>query len=261
MASKKKKDTASVEITPLVIQRGRVVFNLVGNTPLIYNAMSFKSRTQLLKPSGRKTAAEKATTLKHNPIEEYRSSVYRRQDGDVGPTRLILPAIMFKKALSNVAVRIPGSKKTEINQLTWVEGVHVDLYGVPQLFMSVVRSADMNRTPDIRTRAIVPEWACRVSIQYVQPMLNGTTVSTLLEAAGLLMGVGDFRQEKGSGSFGQFRQVADDDVDFLRIVAEGGMDAQDKSLSTPATYDQETEELFSWFTKEASKMDPNTISA
>jgi hypothetical protein len=27
--------------------------------------------------------------------------------------------------------------------------------------MTPVRSADMNRTPDVRTRAILPEWACK----------------------------------------------------------------------------------------------------
>ena len=49
-----------------------------GMTPLIYNAMSAKVRGELLLPKGKKSAAEKATTLKHDPLAEYRASVYRR---------------------------------------------------------------------------------------------------------------------------------------------------------------------------------------
>jgi len=56
---------------------GRASFWLKGKTPIIFNAMSAKAKHDLLLPKGRKTAAEKAQTLKHDPEEEYRNSVYR----------------------------------------------------------------------------------------------------------------------------------------------------------------------------------------
>lgn len=255
MATKKKAEQ-SVEIVPLVIEQGRITFYLVGNSPFIYNAMSFKTKMELLKPAKKKTKAEKESTLKHKPLEEYRDSVYRRRDDEDGPTRLIFPASAFKKALTTVALRVPGAHKTELNQLTWVEGANVDIYGVPELLMSVVRNSDIKRTPDIRTRAILPEWAAKITIRYMQPMLTAQTLAQLLEYAGLLMGIGDFRQEKGAGSYGQFRQVAEDDVDFARIVANGGMEAQDAALATPATHDHETDQLFSQFIVEMAKADP-----
>lgn len=254
--STKKTDQKKVEMEVFEIKQGRIEFCVLGTTPLIYNAMSKKAKEELLKPRGRKTAAEKATTLKHDPLREYRDSVYRRRNEDEGPTRLILPSTMFKAAISNAALRVPGATKTEVSQLTWVEGTHVDLYGVPQMFMSVVRSAGMNATPDIRTRAIIPEWACRVSLRYVQPQLSGQVVSTLLAAAGMLMGIGDFRQQKGAGNFGTFTQVDEKDETFERIVAEGGMEAQDHALELPSPYDQETAEMFEWFGEQIAKADP-----
>lgn len=214
-----------------------------GLTPLIYNAMSAKARHELLFPSGRKTSADKAQKLKHNPLDEYRNSVYRRS-GD-GPTRLIFPAAAFKSAMCNAALEIPGAKKAQIGRLLWVEGDSLDVYGAPKAIMSVVRSADMNHTPDVRTRAILSEWACMVSVRFVMPTMNATSVARLLATAGLVIGVGDFRQEKGKGNYGQFETANYEDV--AGIIERGGMAAQDAALESPQFYDSETESLWTWF--------------
>ena len=84
--------------------------------------------------------------------------------------------------------------------------------------MSITRSADKNRTPDVRTRAILPEWACKLRIAYTKPILREQAIFNLLAAAGLQSGVGDWRQEKGSGSYGAFKLVNADDPDFLRNI-------------------------------------------
>ena len=118
---------------------------------------------------------------------------------------------------------------------------------------SIVRSADMNKTPDVRTRAILPKWACRVSITYVQPLIRPQAVANLLAAAGLTIGVGDWRPEKGAGSYGQFQIVDAHDPAFLEIVSTGARDAQQDGLDTPVCYDDETSELLDWFNEEHSK--------
>ena len=218
-----------------------------GMTPLIYNAMSAKVRGDLLMPKGRKSTAEKATTMKHDPMEEYRTSVYRRTR--TGDTRLIFPATAFKNAAIGAVRHInAGVTMVQMKQLIWVVGDSVDVYGIPNMHMSVVRSADMNKTPDIRTRAILPEWCCCIKLQYVKPNLNETAVARLLEAGGMLNGVGDFRQEKGKGNYGQF-QIANPE-DCTDIIKAGGMKAQDAALETPEMYDSETEELYNWFVAE-----------
>ena len=156
--------------------------------------------------------------------------------------------------MSTAALDLPGTKKTEIGRLTWVVGTHVALYGVPELLMSVVRSADINKTPDIHTRAIVPAWACMVTVRFVQPKLTATAIANLMAAAGVIAGVGDFRQEKGKGNFGQFRLVNPDDAEFRKIVAEGGRVAQDEALLNYRCHDEETEELLDWYSAEVIRL-------
>ena len=93
------------------------------------------------------------------------------------------------------ALDLPGARKAQIGRLVQVkEGTYRDLipiYGEPQLLMSVTRSADMNRTPDIRSRCIIPNWAAQITISFVLPTLRETAVVNLLAAAGITAGVGD----------------------------------------------------------------------
>ena len=129
-----------------------------------------------------------------------------------------------------------------------VGGDTIDMYGIPQIFCQVTRSADMNRTPDVRTRAILPEWCCKVTINFTAPTINEVTLGRLLETAGLLMGIGDFRQQKGKGSYGQFCTADEDECD--EIVKASTKAAQDDALQDPAYYDLETKQLLEWFKEE-----------
>lgn len=249
-----KKTQATTELSVVMIQTGRIEVCLLGTSPLILNAMSEKSRQGLLFPSPTKNSAERAGSLKHDPIEEYRNSVYRHRDND-HPTRLFFPAGAFKKAMSSAALDMPGLKKAQVGRLVWIEGNDIDIYGIPQIYTTVVRSADMNRTPDMRTRAILPQWACRLTINYVRPLLKERDIGTLLGAAGIIVGIGDGRQEKGAFSFGQFEVVAMDDKRWANVT-KLGRKGQDAALATPAFYDEETEKLITWFEAERKVRGP-----
>ena len=242
--------TKKVEQGEIIIERisvGEASVWIKGETPLVYNAMSAKVKGELLMPKGKKTAGEKATTMKHEPLTEYRSSVYRRR-GD-GPTRLVFPAVSFKCAAVGAVRHLnAGLTMMQMKQLLWVPEDQIDIYGVPQMFMAVVRSADINHTPDIRTRAIVPQWCCNIRLRYVSANISDVAVARVLEAGGLLNGVGDFRQEKGKGNYGQFSLC--DAKDVADIVKKGGMKQQDAALEKPEYYDSDTEELNEWFLEE-----------
>lgn len=254
MATAKNTATTSQEIVTdiLTVTTGKFDCCIVGTSPLILNRMSEKAKHELLMPKGRKTAVEKQLTLKHQPIDEYRASAYTIKDPKA-PTLLALLSTSFKGAIRSAALDMPGAKKAQIGRLTYIEGEFVGIYGVPKLFMSVTRSADMNKTPDVRTRAIVPEWATRITITFVQPLIRVQAVANLLQAAGITIGVGDWRPEKGSGSYGQFRIADQDDPDYLRIMKNGARAAQVKALETPVAYDDETAELLTWFHDERVK--------
>jgi len=260
MVRKKKEAVAeNEEIQVFKVERGEVSYCVLGLTPLITEAMSEKVKRELLLPKGRKTAADKAGTAKHDVLEEYRNSTYQAKD-DTSPTRIVIPSTAFKGALRDVATDIPGAAKAQIGRLAFVKGYHIPVFGVPQLIMSVVRNSDQNHTPDIRTRAILPRWACYLTIEYTIPLLNDVVVTNLLAAAGLMRGIGGWRPQKGAGDFGQFTLVDQDNPEFLDIVATGGREPQDLALADPECFDSETVNMLSWFMAETKRRGLKVVS-
>lgn len=243
---------SQTEITTVEIRMERVEYCVLGKTPIILNRLSEKGRRQLLLPSSRKNSAEKASTLKHNPFEEFDASPYMLSD-ESAPTLLAHLSTAFKKAIASTALDLPGAKKAQLSRLMWVEGEKVGIYGIPKLHMAITRSADMAHTPDVRTRCTVPEWAAVVTVEFPVPILKESVVSQLFAAAGMIQGVGDWRPEKGSGTFGQFELVSPDDERFQKIIKEGGREAQKMAMAERIPYDEETAELLSWFVNEADR--------
>lgn len=246
------KATSSEEIIIFEQTRGKMNFCILGTTPIIHNRMSQKVLQELLFPKGRKNAAEKAVSLKHNPMEEFRNSPYIINDENAGSLISILPTA-FKGTMMTAALDMPGVAKTQIKKHVYVEGQYIEIYGIPQVMCAVTRSADIGRTPDVRTRAVMSEWACRLTVEFTKPLLKEQSVANLLAAGGMVSGVGDWRQEKGSGNFGCFKLVSEDDPDFQRIMKTMGRQAQIDALADPEFYDTETEELLSWFDSEVKR--------
>lgn len=244
MATKKVESSGEVQIVE--VSTGTLTVAIVGNTPLILNRLANKAKHQLLFPTGKKTAADKAGSLKHDPMQEFRDSPNIIADENA-PTLLAIPATALKGSMRTAALDLPGAKKSQIGRLTYVNGEFLGVYGVPQVLCSTVRSADMNRTPDVRTRCIVPKWAVIASVTFVRPALREAAVANLLAAAGITVGLGDWRAEKGSGNYGGFRLVGMEDPELKAIMKAGSRAAQLEAMEQPDPYDQETGELLSWF--------------
>ena len=252
MAVKKAEKSGGLEIHAL--KTGRVKLRIIGNTPLYFNAMSVKAMRTLLVGGGKKTAAEKRE-IKHDPEAEFRASVYKTK---TGPTLLCFPAPGIKSAMSTAALETAGVTKSSVQRLIFLPEAKVKIWGKPFLKMDVVRSADMNRTPDVRTRAFLPQWCSEIDIQYVQPTLSKHSVFSLLTNAGIMCGIGDFRQEKGKGSFGTFSVYADnissEDQEIWDEITKQGRDVQqaamDAAMDQAECYDEETEALMEFLVGE-----------
>lgn len=239
MAVAKKPETLQID----ALKQGRVTLRLIGTTPFYFNAMSAKAKRTLLIGGGKKTAAQRKE-LKHDPEQEFRDSVYRQPTGD---TLLCFPAPGVKGAMATAALETPGVTKTSVQRLIFLPQQKVNIWGKPQLKMDVVRSADMNRTPDVRTRAFLPRWCAEVDIAFVSPALSVHSIVSLLSNAGVVCGIGDFRQEKGKGSFGTFAVSGSDDMGDWQnlwddITAEGRA-VQEAAMDHPEYADQETADL------------------
>lgn len=246
------KSTSSDEIQIIQINTGTITVAVVGSTPLILNRMSEKAKRELLMPAPKKTAADKAANLKHNPMDEFRASPVTLRD-ESEPTLLAVPATAFKGSMRTAALDLPGAKKSQIGRLTYIPGEFVGIYGIPKIYSTIVRSADMNRTPDVRTRCIVPKWAALLNITFVKPIMREQAIANLLAAAGITVGVGDFRPEKGAGNYGQFEVVGADDDRLNELMRTGGRAQQIEAMANPEAYDEDTEELLSWFDVEVRR--------
>jgi len=243
------KKVADGEIVVDEIQTEVLRLHVVGTTPLIMNRLAEKARHELLLPSGRKTTADRASSLKHDPVAEFRASPYLMADDDA-PTLLAQMASAFKGAAMTASLDLPGTRKAQIGRLLWVRDRLVGIHGVPEIFCAITRSADINKTPDVRTRAILPTWAATIIVEFAVPLLNARSVVDLFAAAGKLSGIGDWRPEKGKGDYGQFMLVDPDNAVFREIVRSGGRSAQQAAMDSPFAHDSETEELLQWFETE-----------
>jgi hypothetical protein len=245
---KNSQQSNEVVIEIVEIQVGAAFFCVLGNSPLVMNSMSEKARQELLLPAKRKNETEREATLKHDPITEFRASIYRSPDPD-GPTRAFMPARAFRKAVADACLDTAGATKAEILRLVTTSELAIPIFGIPELYMAMVRQSDMKRTPDIRTRAIFPQWAAMLELRYVRPKLTERTVTNLLVNAGLLIGIGDDRSQKG-GDCGRFSLVGRDQADFARLLETGGREAQDQAIANPVCYDAQSEDLLAWFQDE-----------
>lgn len=255
-ATRKTVDEGPISIDIMQMEQGELRLRLKGTTPLICNRLSEKARRELLLPAGRKSSAEKQSTMKHNPLQEFRASPYTIKNDDA-PTLIGIPIGSFKKAISSAALDMPGAFKAQIGRLTSIDGTEwrdlAPVWGEPQLLMAVTRMADAKRTPDVRSRAIISNWVSEITIRYVSPILRDQGVLNLVGAAGMYIGVGDWRSEKGAGNYGSFTIAERDDDEVAAVMQRWGRDAQIGAMESPQAYDQETEDLLAWFDTEAPR--------
>lgn len=249
--AKTRKSEVTAEINVIPLQRGAVTVRIIGTTPLFQNRMANKVWQTLLVGGRKKTQADRAE-IKHDPFQEYRDSAEILPDG---PTALGLRVTAVKGAMCSAAIETAGLTKTASQRLLLMPGDFAPLYGVPQLRCDVVRSADINRTPDVRTRAFLPAWGVEIDIRYVTPQLAAHSVIALLCNAGILIGVGDYRQEKGKGAFGSFRVIATDEKDreWDNLVKNHGRMKQLKALANPEFADKNTADLMEYFAEEVKR--------
>lgn len=250
MAGKKTPTDQAVFVEQL--KRGRVKLKIIGDTPLYFNAMSAKAKRTLLVGGGKKTAAEKKK-LKHDPEAEFRDSVYTT---DTGPTLLSFPSPAFKRAMAEAAIETPGITKKSVERLVFLPAYGVPVWGRPVLKMDVVRSADIAKTPDVRTRAFLPRWAIELDVAFVTPTLSVHAIVSLLSNAGMIVGIGDFRQEKGRGSFGTFSVAGDDLGDMQGLWDElmgEGRDVQQLAMDNPEPADAETRSLMEFLNEQRAQ--------
>ena len=225
---------AKTEVTVKRLTSTEAEICLHGRTPLIMNRMPAKAKVVLLTGGRRKTAADKLK-IKHDPFAEFKDSMEIRP-GLFEHTDIVFPCTAFKMAAATASLYAASVNKTDIWRMLYLPDEWVPIYGVPRMRLDVMRQAGVARTPDVRTRSTIREWATEFKVEY-SPPLSAEHLGTLLHNAGKMCGVGDSRQERGRGSFGTFR-IAD-------AIPEELMDlgAQREAIENPRPYSDDTSSI------------------
>ncbi len=199
---------ADTEIRSLEVER--ILIPIVGLAPLIVHAWSEKAKRQMLDAQqGRKNVKEH-----RDPKADYESSLYRTKDGYGFPTLAFKAATVGSARFYGKAVRM-----TEIRQFLFFRGVpSIDgtqiltpLVGEPRMREDMVR---VGMGTDLRYRGEFVEWSARLDVTYVKSALSRDSVLSLIEAAGLGVGVGEWRPEKN----GQNGTYAIDSTTEIEVV-------------------------------------------
>jgi len=246
-----KKETQSTSLIVEKLKQSTITLPIVGTGPLIYNSMSLKAMSALFMGAAKKTAAQKKD-IKHNPEEEFVDSCYiNGQDG----AYLSFPSTGIKRGMATSALETEGVTKAGINRGIYVVGEHINIWGRPYMNMSVVRSSDINRTPDIRTRAKLPRWCSEVTIRYISPTFTQNNITSLLTNAGTLCGLGDWRIEKGGPMGGYKLKEASDQKLWDELTKEEGATCQKLALENPEieSHDNISHQLYEAMQEERAK--------
>ncbi|HZO69369.1 MAG TPA: hypothetical protein VFB74_30625 [Kribbellaceae bacterium] len=188
-----------VNISPIAAET--LLVPIIGTTPLIVHRFSEKAKKKMLDAMQGRSEPKQPK----DPKAEYEAAFYRTKDG------YGFPAVAFKAATVGAA-RFYGKDvtMTALRQFLFFKGVLsdkdpqplVEITGEPRMREDVVT---VNRGgSDLRYRPEFPEWSTVLEVTYVSSMLTRDSVLSLIDAAGMGVGVGEWRPEK-SGDFGTYR--------------------------------------------------------
>lgn len=206
-------ETPALQVPKLVVQQ--MLVPIRGKSSLIMHNFSAKSKRQMLEAM---QGVKKVKTVR-DPNADYQDAFYRIADVD-GKDRYGFPAVGFKSAIVSAARFFDKSiTMTTLRQLIFVEGVRtpgdnqelVEIFGSPIMREDVVRVG--MGTADLRYRPEFPEWNALLSVKFIDSSISAESVLSLIGAAGLGVGVGEWRPEK-SGQYGQF-EVDGDKIQFV----------------------------------------------
>jgi hypothetical protein len=196
-----------------------ILVPIIGTSPLIMHNWSEKQKRAMLQAQQGKRAMKDV----RDPEAEYQAAFYRiaREGQSDGYG---FPVTGFKAAIVGAA-RFYGKsiKMTELKQFIFMRGVLtkadpqqlVEIVGQPEMREDVVRLGGMNRSADLRYRPEFKQWSAVLDVTFVQSSLSQGSVLSLIDAAGLGVGVGEWRPER-RGEFGCFTIDQSKDIEVRK---------------------------------------------
>ena len=191
----------TIEVPQIDVQR--IMFKLVGDSPLICHRWSEKAKAMIENKQQKKPTPGREA---RDPDQEFRDSLHV-----IDETEKIygFPAVGFKTAMVS-ACRYADMKMTVARGAFHVIGDLIPIIsGPPTRRDDMVRIG--NGVADIRYRGQFDPWAVEVEIAYNARAVSPEQLTNLLNLAGFGVGVGEWRPEN-DGSYGRFHVQTEDEA-------------------------------------------------
>lgn len=200
------------------IEQETLLIPIIGTAPLIVHRFSEKAKKQMLD----NMQGVKNPKKNKDPEAEYQGAFYRFEEKG---TRYGIPVISFKaatveasrlydKSVTKVGLRqflfFSGELGHDGQMLAEIEAINPERD--PHMREDVVRVGQGGT--DLRYRPEWLEWRTTLQVTYIVSAMTQGSVLSLIDAAGLTVGVGEWRPEK-SGVSGTYRIDTDRDVEIL----------------------------------------------
>ena len=198
------KQAGGVELPALNLQTIRIP--IIGDSGLICHAWSAKAKRQMLDKQMKKATAGKVAK---DPWQDFCETLYwldgmpeKPTEDDVEGGRFGFPTVAFKSAAVTAVTSMGGMTKVMARQCFHIQGEYVELLGPPPSMREDMCRVGMG-TADIRHRAEFSPWGAILPVQFNANVLSAEQVTSLFEAAGFGVGIGDWRPER-DGVSGRF---------------------------------------------------------
>lgn len=228
MAAAAKKAGSQEEITLHPLQLQKIVFTLVGDTPLLVHKFSEKARAQMLAKQMGKHQPKKEHKV---PFEDFCGSMYwidprmpeHPVEEDVARAAFGFPVIAFKAAAVTACTSIGGITKVLARQSFSVIGDSIDpetqkqllrIYSENPPFKSE-EAVKVGMTTDIRYRGQFDPWRVHLPVKYNKNVISAEQLANMLNTAGFGVGIGEWRPER-DGMLGTFHVASPKEAEALQ---------------------------------------------
>jgi len=174
---------------------------ILGESPLLVNKFSEKSKREMLEKQTKKAKGAKEA---RDPAAEVEAATYRLKTGEYG-----IPASGLKNCAVSACKFVDGVPMTKARGSFFViedsDGlVKIKTKGKPAIDERMVAIGPFGKkTKMARFRPRFDEWSCTFRVLYDPDLLSAEQLLNLYERAGFSVGLCEFRPEK-SGSLGMF---------------------------------------------------------
>lgn len=174
---------------------------IIGDSPLLINKFSEKSKREMLE---KQTKRAKGAKEARNPLQEVEAATYHMPDGGYG-----IPASGLKNCAVSACKFVDGVPMTRAKGAFFVmeeaEGlVRLNVKGRPEVDERMVAVGPFGRKVKMaRFRPRFDKWSCTFKVVYDPDTLSAEQLLNLYERAGFSVGLCEYRPEK-SGNLGMF---------------------------------------------------------